>query len=76
MIPQQAAAAQPETVPVPPQPQTPQMGTQAKVLTTGTTAQPVNASITADGLLQQLPNMNKDDIYALLGSPGGAQPNR
>jgi hypothetical protein len=52
------------------------MGTQAKVLTTGTTAQPVNAPITPDGLIQQLPNMNKDDIYALLGNPGGAQPLR
>lgn len=61
-----------------PQPQSvaPQMGTQAKVLTTGTTAQPVNAPITPDGLLRQLPSMNKDDIYALLGNPGGAQPRR
>ena len=67
-------AQQPQAVA--PQPQAPQMGTQAKVLTTGTTAQPVNAPITPDGLLQQLPNMNKDDIYALLGNPGGAQPLR
>lgn len=72
---QQAAPVQPETAPAPQQ-QAPQMGTQAKVLTTGTTAQPVNAQVTAAGLLQQLPSMNKDDIYALLGSPGGAQPNR
>jgi len=69
-----APAAQPQAVA--PQQQAPQMGTQAKVLTTGTTAQPVNAPITPDGLLQQLPNMNKDDIYALLGNPGGAQPLR
>jgi hypothetical protein len=69
-----AVAQQPQAVA--PQPQAPQMGTQAKVLTTGTTAQPVNAPITPDGLLQQLPNMNKDDIYALLGNPGGAQPLR
>ena len=67
-------AQQPQAVA--PQPQAPQMGTQAKVLTTGTTAQPVNAPITPDGLLQQLPSMNKDDIYALLGNPGGAQPRR
>jgi hypothetical protein len=74
VMPAPAVAQQPQAVA--PQPQAPQMGTQAKVLTTGTTAQPVNAPITADGLLQQLPSMNKDDIYALLGSPGGAQPNR
>ena len=67
-------AQQPQAVA--PQQQAPQMGTQAKVLTTGTTAQPVNAPMTADGLIQQLPSMNKDDIYALLGNPGGAQPRR
>lgn len=70
----EAQAPQPQAVA--PQPQAPQMGTQAKVLTTGTTAQPVSAPMTADGLIQQLPNMNKDDIYALLGNPGGAQPLR
>ena len=70
---QQVAPVQPETAPAP---QAPQMGTQAKVLTTGTTAQPVNAQVTADGLLQQLPQMSNDDLYNLLGSPGGAQPNR
>jgi hypothetical protein len=70
------AAQAPQPQAVAPQPQAPQMGTQAKVLTTGTTAQPVNAPITPDGLIQQLPNMNKDDIYALLGNPGGAQPLR
>jgi len=67
-------AQQPQAVA--PQPQAPQMGTQAKVLTTGTTAQPVSAPMTADGLIQQLPNMAKDDIYAMLGNPGGAQPLR
>ena len=57
-----------------PQQQAPQMGTQAKVLTTGTTAQPVNAPATPEGLLQQVPNMSNDDIYKLLGAPGGATP--
>ncbi|MAT87082.1 MAG: hypothetical protein CL532_00820 [Aestuariivita sp.] len=57
-----------------PQQQAPQMGTQAKVLTTGTTAQPVSAPATAAGLLQQVPNMSNDDIYKLLGAPGGAAP--
>ena len=59
-----------------PQQQAPQMGTQAKVLTTGTTAQPVSAPATAEGLLQQVPNMSNDDIYKLLGAPGGATPLR
>ena len=71
---QQAPA---ETVAPAPAPQaTPQMGTQAKVLTTGTTAQPVNTPATREGLLQQLPSMDTKDIYSLLGSPGGAQPLR
>jgi len=75
---QQAPQAQPEPAPAPqvPQQAAPQMGTQAKVLTTGTTAQPVNTPATREGLLQQLPNMNTKDIYSLLGSPGGAQPLR
>jgi hypothetical protein len=75
---QQAQQAQPEPAPAPqvPQQTAPQMGTQAKVLTTGTTAQPVNTPATPEGLLQQLPNMNTKDIYSLLGSPGGAQPLR
>ena len=68
--------AQPEPAPQVPQQTAPQMGTQAKVLTTGTTAQPVNAPATSEGLLQQLPNMNTKDIYSLLGSAGGAQPRR
>lgn len=59
-----------------PAPQAPQMGTQAKVLTTGAVAQPVSAPVTAQGLVQQLPSMSNDDIYALLGAPGGATPGR
>ena len=59
-----------------PQAVTPQMGTQAKVLTTGTTAQPVNTPVTREGLLQQVPNMSNDDLYKLLGAPGGATPLR
>ena len=71
----QAPAAQQEQ-PAPAPAPAPQMGTQAKVLTTGTTAQPVNAQVTADGLLQQLPQMSNEDLYKLLGSPGGATPLR
>jgi len=59
-----------------PAPQAPQMGTQTKVLTTGTTAQPVNTPVTRDGLLQQAPSMARDDLYALLGNPGGPRPLR
>ena len=67
-------AQQPQAVA--PQAQAPQMGTQAKVLTTGTAAQPVNTPVTREGLLQQVPTMSNEDLYALLGNPGGAQPLR
>ena len=76
--PQQQAPAPEAQAPAPqaPAPQTPQMGTQAKVLTTGTTAQPVNTPVTREGLLQQVPNMSNEDLWKLLGSPGGATPLR
>ena len=73
-IPQQQPA--PVEQPVAPAPQAPQMGTQTKVLTTGTTAQPVNQPATRDGLIQALPGMSNDDLYKLLGAPGGATPLR
>lgn len=73
---QAPVAQQEQPAPAPAPAPAPQMGTQAKVLTTGTTAQPVNAQVTADGLLQQLPQMSNDDLYKLLGSPGGATPLR
>lgn len=73
---QAPAAQQEQPAPAPAPAPAPQMGTQAKVLTTGTTAQPVNAQVTADGLLQQLPQLSNDDLYKLLGSPGGATPLR
>ncbi len=82
-IPQQQAPAQEAPAPAPqapapqaPAPQAPQMGTQTKVLTTGTTAQPVNTPVTREGLLQQAPNMAREDLYALLGNPGGPKPLR
>ena len=77
-MPQQQAQAveAPAPTPQPPAPQAPQMGTQTKVLTTGTTAQPVNQPATRDGLLQALPGMSNDDLYKLLGAPGGATPLR
>jgi len=69
-------APQQALVPEAPQQQAPQMGTQARVLTTGTAAQPVNSSVTREGLLQDLPNIGKTDLYSMLGAPGGAQPLR
>lgn len=54
----------------------PTMGNQTKVLTTGQTTQPINAPATAQGLISALPNMDKKDIYSLLGSTGGSQPLR
>lgn len=73
---QQAAPVQRPQQPqqqIPPQ-APPQMGTQAKVLTTGTAAQPVHAQPTAQNLVSDMPNISKDDLYALLGNPGGPQP--
>jgi hypothetical protein len=76
-------AAQPQQPQVPQVPQqqmqaTPQyapaMGTQAKVLTTGTAAQPAHTPMTAQGMLSTLPNVSSEDLYALLGNPGGPQP--
>ena len=54
----------------------PQMGNQARVLTTGQTAQPANTPVSAQMLAQDLPNMSTKDLYALLGSKGGATPMR
>lgn len=78
-IPQQqapAATEAPAPAPQAPAPQAPQMGTQTKVLTTGTTAQPVNTPATQEGLLNQVPNMSNEDLYKLLGTSGGATPLR
>lgn len=58
------------------QQQVPQMGTQAKVLTTGTTAQPANAPATTQGVMANLPNVSNEDLYAMLGNAGGPQPSR
>jgi hypothetical protein len=70
-------SSEPEApAPAAPQQQAPQMGTQARVLTTGNTQQPVHASASREGLVQDLPNMSKNDLYGLLGAPGGRQPLR
>jgi len=51
-----------------PQQRPPVMGNQAKVLTTGTTAQPSNAPLTAQGVAEGLPNMSNEQLYQMLGN--------
>jgi len=60
----------PGQVQAPPQ-QAPIMGNQAKVLTSGTTAQPANSQPTAQQVVQNLPNLSREDLYTLLGQPDG-----
>jgi hypothetical protein len=57
--------------PVNPQPQAPQLGTQAKVLTTGQTAQPANQAPTAKNILNNISDLSNDQIFEMLGSPDG-----
>ena len=57
-------------VQAPPQ-QAPVMGNQARVLTSGTTAQPANSQPTEQQVLNSLPNLSRDDIYAALGQNDG-----
>ena len=61
---QQVPQAAPQQVP-------PQMGTQARVLTSGETAQPTNAPVSADTLINNMSNISNDDLYKLLGQPDG-----
>ena len=65
--PQVAATAPPEA----PQPQAPQLGTQAKVLTTGQTAQPANQAPTAKSILNNMSELSNDQIFEMLGTPDG-----
>ena len=60
----------PAPVQAPPQ-QAPVMGTHARVLTSGTTAQPANSQPTAQQVVQSLPNLSRDDLYAALGQSDG-----
>ena len=60
----------PAPVQSPPQ-RAPAMGTQARVLTSGTAAQPANPQPTAQQVVQNLPNLSKEDLYNLLGQPDG-----
>ena len=63
-VPQQA-------VPQVPQQQAPAMGTQARVLTTGTTTQPANAPVTEQQVAANMGQMSNDQLYALLGQDDG-----
>ena len=65
-----------QQVAVAPQPQQPQMGTQAKVLTTGQTAHPVHTSATSEGLMNDMGQMSNADLYQLLGQGNAATPGR
>lgn len=55
--------------PVPPKPQAPAVGTQTKVLTTGNTAQPINAPVDSNRVRSDMANMSKENLYDLLGQP-------
>ncbi len=55
----------------PSQQQAPAMGTQAKVLTTGTTTQPANAPVTEQQVAANMGQMSNDQLYALLGQDDG-----
>ena len=61
-----------QPAPVPQAPQAPQQqapatGTQTKVLTTGNTAQPINAPVTPERVRSDMGQMSNEDLYALLG---------
>lgn len=64
------AGQQPQAPQAPPQ-QAPVLGNQAKVLTSGSVAQPANSQPTAQQVVQNLPNLSRDDLYTALGQPDG-----
>ena len=51
--------------------QAPAMGTQARVLTTGTTTQPANAPVTPGQVASNMGQLSNDQLYALLGQDDG-----
>lgn len=55
--------------PVPPKPQAPAVGTQTKVLTTGNTAQPINAPVDSNRVRSDMSKMSNENLYDLLGQP-------
>ena len=63
-----APQVQQQVQPQMPQQRAPVMGNQARVLTSGTTAAPTNAPLTAQGVVEGLPNMTNDQLYQMLGN--------
>jgi hypothetical protein len=51
-----------------PQQRAPVMGNQARVLTSGTTSAPTNAPLTAQGVVDGMPNMTNEQLYQMLGN--------
>ena len=49
----------------------PPMGTQAKVLTTGNTAQPANAPMSPETVVANMDQLSNDQLYSILGSSDG-----
>lgn len=49
----------------------PTMGNQAKVLTTGQTAQPVQQPQTAESVINNMGQMTNEQLYQMLGAPDG-----
>ena len=70
MVREYVAGAQQQMPEAPPQ-QSPTMGNQAKVLTTGNTAQPANATTTAEQAASNMSQMSNEQLYALLGQDDG-----
>jgi hypothetical protein len=58
------------TAPIPQQ-QLPQMGNQAKVLTSGQTANPINKPMSVEQVTNNMSSMSKDQLYQALGQPDG-----
>ena len=54
----------------PPQ-QAPVMGNQARVLTSGSAAQPANSQLTPEQVANSIPNLSRDDLWAALGQNDG-----
>ena len=64
------ANQQPQPPQAPPH-QPPVMGNQARVLTSGNAAQPANSQPTAEQVVQNLPNLSREDLWSLLGQSDG-----
>ena len=65
------AKAPEQEAPASPQPQAPQLGTQAKVLTTGQAAQPAAQTPTRESILNNMSELSNEQIFEMLGAPDG-----